>query len=275
MRPFTAKYRMRSISLLCVKTKTLEISKMQYHAIIKTGEGEYQHYSNGSLDWYRKNIIVPMFNGQVVVLHEWKGKDDAVVNMRSILEIELFKTSDKIKDDNESERDKFMMSAEFQKHNCTKEILDEVRTSISSNASKSLIQNSLTESKNQIFTIMKFGDIELDSAYEGVIEPIANEFDFEAIRVDKIQDAGKISDQILENIGLSKIVISDLSGERPNCYYETGFAHALGKELILTIRDKEKIHFDLSGYRFIVWKSEADLRKKLRERIQSIVNKNT
>jgi nucleoside 2-deoxyribosyltransferase len=118
---------------------------------------------------------------------------------------------------------------------------------------------------------MKFGDEELDSAYDGVIEPIISDNGLTAIRVDKIRDSGKINDQILENIAKSKFIISDLTGERPNCYYETGFAHALGKELILTIKEKEKIHFDLAGYRFIIWKTESDLRKKLKEQIISIL----
>jgi hypothetical protein len=62
-----------------------------------------------------------------------------------------------------------------------------------------------------------------------------------------------------------------LSGERPNCYYETGFAHALGKEIILPINTKDKIHFDLSGHRFIQWETESDLRKGLKKRVDFIL----
>ena len=248
---------------------------MHYHARIKTGDGKYQNYSNGSLDWYIKNIIVPMLNGQVVVVHDWQGKEQSVVNMRSILGLELFRTDEKLKYSDQSERNKMLSSNSFQKNNCTKEILNEVRQQFSSSNAKSLIQNSLSANKDQIFVVMKFGDAELDSAYEGVIEPLIIDTGLSPIRVDKIQDAGKISDQILENIATSRLVISDLSGERPNCYYETGFAHALGKELILTIREGDDIHFDLAGYRFIVWKTEAELRKKLRKRLDSLLNKAT
>lgn len=64
-------------------------------------------------------------------------------------------------------------------------------------------------------------------------------------------------------------MLAELSGERPNCYYEAGYAHAMGKELIFSIHSESKIHFDLSSYRFIRWKTEADFRKQLLERLES------
>lgn len=75
---------------------------------------------------------------------------------------------------------------------------------------------------------------------------------------------------MLEQIAESKYVVCDLTGARPNCYYETGFAHALGKDVILLANKKEKIHFDLAGHRFIQWSTEEDLRKKLRERLTAL-----
>jgi nucleoside 2-deoxyribosyltransferase len=119
---------------------------------------------------------------------------------------------------------------------------------------------------------MKFGDKILDSAYEGVIEPLlANEFNLKSIRVDKLPNSGKITDQIIDMIATSKYILADLTGERPNTYYETGFAHALGKEVILTIHEGETIHFDLAGNRFIIWETESDLRNKLRDRFSNLV----
>ena len=117
---------------------------------------------------------------------------------------------------------------------------------------------------------MKFGDDVLNSAYTAVVKPVVKKFGLTCIRVDEIPDSGKISDQILEAIAESKYVIADLSGARPNCYYEAGFAHALGKEMILTIRDGESAHFDLQGHRFIQWKTESDYKKQLTKRIKAL-----
>lgn len=237
---------------------------MHFHTKIILGSGEKIFWQNGSLSWFKRYIIIPLFNGQIVAIKY--GGISRILNMKNVSEVYLYKTKEKITGYLEEELEK----ESFEEYNCTEEILNQVRKELSSNESKSLLEKSFSEIKKQVFIIMKFGDEELDSAYEGVIEPIVNEFGLTAIRVDKIQDSGKINDQILENIAKSKFIISDLTGERPNCYYETGFAHALGKELILTIREKEKIHFDLAGHRFITWKTEADLRRKLKERINSL-----
>ena len=40
-------------------------------------------------------------------------------------------------------------------------------------------------------------------------------------------------------VTIDGVVLADLTGERPNCYFEAGYAHALGKQLILTIRKGE------------------------------------
>lgn len=82
-----------------------------------------------------------------------------------------------------------------------------------------------------------------------------------------------ITNQIIEHIAESELILADLTGARPNCYYETGVAYALGKELILTIKKGERAHFDLSVYRFIEWKTEHELRLKLREGFNSVKHK--
>jgi hypothetical protein len=129
---------------------------------------------------------------------------------------------------------------------------------------------SLISNSRQVFVVMKFGDKRLDSAYEVVIKPVIEEFQYAAMRIDEIQDSGKINDQILDQIIKSEVVLADLTGERPNSYYEAGYAHALEKEIIFTIQKGSSIHFDLAGYRFIEWETESELRTQLRERFEAI-----
>lgn len=129
--------------------------------------------------------------------------------------------------------------------------------------------------QNQAFVVMKFGDEALDSAYEGVVRPLLSDFGFAPLRIDEIQDSGKISQQVLYALRRSAVIVADLSGERPNCYYEAGFAHAMGKAIIFSIRKGERIHFDLADHRFIEWTTEADLRKKLRRRLEALTGRKT
>lgn len=155
-------------------------------------------------------------------------------------------------------------------HNATDEFVKEFRILAATDSTRSLIERALRPTANQMFVIMKIGQEDLDSAYEGVIAPLGEEFGYQVIRIDKIRDSGDINQQILNNIAQSRLILADLSGERPNCYYEAGFAHALGKEMIFAAQKRYKVHFDLAAYRFILWTTEADYRRELKERLASI-----
>ena len=69
---------------------------------------------------------------------------------------------------------------------------------------------------------MQFGDEQLDSAYELAIKPVIREFGYSSLRIDQLQDGGEITAQILKHIQRSPIVLADLTGSRPNCYFEVG-----------------------------------------------------
>lgn len=117
---------------------------------------------------------------------------------------------------------------------------------------------------------MKIDEPGLDSTYKEIIKPLIEKFNYRSIRIDEIENSGKIIDQILEEIAKSEIILCDLTGERPNCYFEAGFALALGKEIIFTIKAGSELHFDLKPYRFIEWKTEDELIDRLRKRLESI-----
>lgn len=239
---------------------------MKYHAKLFLGNNEVRYWSDFTKDGITDRLLIPFINGQVVYSKGMNG----ILNLRNVTKIQIYRTKDKLRKEGEK-RAMQMREEDFEQYDCTKEILNEVKIKTSNVNATSLLQKSFLNQKNQVFVIMKFGSKLLDSAYEGVIKPIFEEFGIEVIRVDEIQDSGKISDQILTSIAESKYVYSDLSGERPNCYYETGFSHALGKEIILCIHKNDKIHFDLAGYRFIQWETEAELRRNLKRRLKTLI----
>ena len=240
---------------------------MKYHA--KLDYGDRSHYWwNHSKDRLVKSLVVPFVNGQVVLVNE--GDNEKLLNMKNVTLLTVFKTGSPLKAADERSIIDQIREDDFLKNECTSEILDQIRIGESVPQSASLLQKALQIPKEQAFVIMKFGDEVLDSAYEGAYKPIVESYDLKCVRIDEIQDSGLITDQILETIAESKYIIADLTGERPNCYYECGFAHALGKELILCIKKADSIHFDLAGYRFIEWKTEFDLRKRLKQRLKSL-----
>jgi hypothetical protein len=244
---------------------------MWYHAIAEHTSGK-RYMWNRSKDDFVKDILIPVVSQQVNVVS--KGGRKVLFNFGAVSYTTIIKTNKKLKAEKTGAIPKELKDNKFIKeHEATNEFVKDLILFSSSIESRSMIENSLREPINQIFVIMKIGDEILDSAYEGVIKPLGKEFGFKVLRVDEIQDSGDITNQIIENISKSRIILADLSKKRPNCYYEAGFAQALRKKIIFSIRKDESIHFDLSHYRFIKWKTEAEFRRELRKRLSSIKEK--
>lgn len=240
---------------------------MWYHAITDFGEKK-RYWWNRNRDELISDLLVPLLSKQIVVTTRRQNK--SLFNFGAVSYVTVLKTRQKLSRPGEGKAPRELLDKAFVKnYTATEEFVKEVRLIQSTPLTRSLLQQALSEPLNQMFVVMKFDDPLLDSAYEGVIKPIGESFGFKVLRVDEIQDSGAILSQVLENIARSRLVFVELSGERPNCYYEAGYAHALGKEIIFSIRKNEPLHFDLAGYRFIQWQTEADLRKKLRERLSA------
>ena len=74
----------------------------------------------------------------------------------------------------------------------------------------------------------------------------------------------------------SKLLVMDVTCPNLGAYHEAGFALGLGKEVIITCREKEfndpdnKPHFDIAQKQILVWKDYEDLIEKLSEWIKEI-----
>jgi hypothetical protein len=136
---------------------------------------------------------------------------------------------------------------------------------------------------NAAFIIMAFGDqspgclpiVDIHSAIKRGCERAG----VQAHRADEVEHSGSITELILERIKSHRFLISDLTHERPNVYYEIGYAHGMQKEVVLTAQKNTKVHFDIANYNVIFYGSgtelEARVATRLRARIENLAELHT
>ena len=113
---------------------------------------------------------------------------------------------------------------------------------------------------------------ELEDVLEAIKE-ICTAFGVKAYRADEIEHQDRITNVILDEIRDCDILIADLSHERPNVYYEIGYAHALNKKPILYRRQGTRLHFDLSVHNVPEYRNITELRDLLRRRLEAILGR--
>lgn len=94
-----------------------------------------------------------------------------------------------------------------------------------------------------------------------------------AERVDEVESNDRITDRILESLQNAEYVIVDLTGERPNVFFEAGYAHALNKTPIYVARHGTQLHFDIKDYPIIFFRNMRELKDGIVQRLQALASK--
>ena len=109
-----------------------------------------------------------------------------------------------------------------------------------------------TTPKPFVFVLMPF-DKSFDDVYQLGIKKACDDVDAYAERIDEQIFQESILQRIYNQISKADVIIADMTGRNPNVFYETGYAHALGKQVILLTQDVNDIPFDLKHYPHIVY----------------------
>jgi hypothetical protein len=137
------------------------------------------------------------------------------------------------------------------------------------------IENNNTDitSKIQGFVAMSFDKCMLP-VYTNAIELAIKSTGYHPCMVNQ-PHLERIDAKIIAEIKNSRFVVSEVTQQKANVYYEAGFAHGLGIPVIWCVRsdDFKNVHFDTRQYSHIVWENESELKENLRDVIIATIGK--
>lgn len=129
-----------------------------------------------------------------------------------------------------------------------------------------------TKPKAFVFVLMPFLE-EFKDFYEHGIKAACTEEGVYCERVDEQIFEETILDRIYNQINKADIVIADMTGRNPNVFYETGYAHALDRRVILLTQNSDDIPFDLKHYPHIIYEGKiSKLKSEVKKRIHWSIN---
>ena len=129
--------------------------------------------------------------------------------------------------------------------------------------------------ENQVAVLMEMQSKESNDTYDA-IKKGCRIIDLEAIRVDEKYGAGIIMKDIDLMMSYAEYLIFDLSNERPNVYYELGYAHGIGNgayNILIIAREGTRIHFDVSPLRIHFYNSLDNLKALVASQLKELKTK--
>ncbi|MBC8273863.1 MAG: ATP-binding protein [Chloroflexi bacterium] len=97
----------------------------------------------------------------------------------------------------------------------------------------------------------------------------ATELPIELRRMDLVEGDYEISQQIMDEIDQSDIVIADFTLSSRNVYFELGYARGKEQRVIQTARRGTDLEFDVRNWRTIFYRNATELEEKLISEIMS------
>ena len=122
---------------------------------------------------------------------------------------------------------------------------------------------------DHIAVMMPFEE-KFNPVYEAIKSACASQR-FETLRVDEIYGPTCIIDDVFSTIAQSRLVICDLTGRNPNVLYETGIAHALNREVIMVVQNKQDVPFDLGHIRYVPYLPNKEGLEVLKEKLVAFI----
>jgi len=130
-----------------------------------------------------------------------------------------------------------------------------------------------TYEANTVFVGMSFRGEGSEDAF-AAIRSTCRSLKLVAKRVDELTSSGFIILEIIDLIERAEFVVMDLTHERPNVYYELGYAHGVGnspQNILLVARTGTELHFDIAAMRIQYYKSASELEQLVKVKLGAML----
>jgi hypothetical protein len=125
--------------------------------------------------------------------------------------------------------------------------------------------------QNLVFVVTPF-TADLDPIFEG-ISAAGLSLGLDVKRVKDIQGDYRITDEIVRMLNSAWLIVVDLTHERPNVYFELGYARGLGKTVVTIAREGTTVHFDVKDWVYIPYVDSRLLERDLKKRFEYELSK--
>lgn len=239
---------------------------MNFHATAILSGGRQKSIVNKTEDQMIASYVIPyILNG--IIREKW-GKEE---KSYQVLELRIYKTASPWDKKSGNTLDEFLKNS----RNIYPTLEKKARETIQSETYRVFIVMPIqghehgTHDEQRIFEEYDKRFIELETAL--------SDFNCVAIRIDKEYPIDQLVARIKDEIKKAQFVISDLTDERPSCYFESGYAEALNIPVIYIASERSviepkkdtKIHFDIH-----MNINQFRNHKELVSRVKKVIEKN-
>jgi hypothetical protein len=126
---------------------------------------------------------------------------------------------------------------------------------------------------NLVFVAMPIKQRGMSTVYAIIKEECAK-LGLDANRVDENVGAVSIVEEVVNLIKLAEFIIFDLTYERPNVYYELGYAQGIGNgplDILLIAKEGVNLHFDIAALRVQFYQNHENLRAIIKRNLKAMM----
>lgn len=126
--------------------------------------------------------------------------------------------------------------------------------------------------RNLVFIVMPFRE-DMTSEYLAMRTACEN-LGLNTHRADESGGSGFVLREITKYIERAEFIIFDLTYERPNVYYELGYAHGVGNEaydILLVAKEETELHFDIAPLRVHFYRDVKDLEEIVSTNLKQMI----